>query len=60
MEHGMEPAMEHGNWNMQRNMEIRTCIGILEIATWKLEHAMENGMEYRMEHAIEWNLFYFL
>ena len=20
---------------------------------------MENGMEYRMEHAMEWNLFYF-
>ena len=46
--------MEHGNWNMQWNMEIGTCNG-----TWKLKHAMENGMGYRMEHAMEWNLFYF-
>ena len=30
--------MEHGNWNMQWNMEIGTCNG-----TWKLEHAMEHG-----------------
>ena len=28
MEHRIEPAMEHGNWNMQWNMEIGTCNGV--------------------------------
>ena len=58
MEHGywnMQWKMERDiEWNMQWNMEIGICNG-----TWKLEHAMENGMGYRMEHAMEWNLFNF-
>ena len=56
----LEHAMELGNWNMHWNirnwnMEIGTCIGILEIGTWKLEHGNWN-MQRKMEWDIEWKM----